>query len=262
MHRGSSARQGALSLAALAVSALLVGGCSTSAAPPAAPSNAVGTKLDGAVPDRVASLPFTDSSGRTRHLSDFAGKVLVISDSMTLCQETCPIDTSTLVETARDVVRAGAAKDVEFLTITVDPRRDTPHRLAAYRSLFRPVPANWMTLTGSPQHVSALWKYLGVYTKRVGSESPAPRDWMIGEPLTYDVQHSDEVFFLDARTRERFVLDGAPYVAGRSAIPATLYRFMSAKGHHNVAHPSGTAWTPHQALQVISWLTRRQVGPA
>jgi len=240
------------------LSALLLAGCGTSSAAPPPPSRAVGTRLDAALPSRITDLPFTDSTGRTRHLSDFAGKQLVISDAMTLCQESCPLDTSSVVQTARSLA-PGARHDVEFLSITVDPQRDTPERLAEYRKLFEPAPSNWLLLTGSPAHVRALWKYLGVFVKRVPDDSPAPRDWLTGKPLTYDVQHSDEVFFLDGRSHERFVLSGLPHLAGRHAVPARLYRFMSDKGHHNLAHPGGMAWTPGQALQVIGWLDGRKV---
>jgi cytochrome oxidase Cu insertion factor (SCO1/SenC/PrrC family) len=215
--------------------------------------------MDGAVPSKVLSLPFKDSDGRTRHLSDFADKVLVISDSMTLCQESCPLDTASMVSAARTTEQSAARDDVEFLTVTVDPGRDTPHRLAVYRRLFHPAPANWLTLTGTPAHVHALWKAFGVYVKRVPDDKPAPRDWLTGRPLTYDVEHSDEVFFLDGHQHERFVLDGVPHVAGKSAIPRTLYQFMSTEGHRNVTHPHGSSWTPAQALRVIGWLDRRQV---
>ena len=256
--RGGSDRR-SLGTAVVLLVASTLSACSSGTTPPSAPSNAVGTRLDDALPHAVASLPFVDSSGRTRHLSDYAGKVLLISDSMTLCQETCPLDTATVVQTAHTVARSGAAHDVQFLTVTVDPRRDTPRRLAVYRRLFAPAPADWGLLTGTPAHVRALWRYLGVYTKRVRSDSPRPKDWLTGKPLTYDIEHSDEVFFLDGHTRERFILDGAPHVAGRTKLPATLYRFLSPEGRRNLRRPSKLAWTSQQALHVIGWLDRRQV---
>jgi cytochrome oxidase Cu insertion factor (SCO1/SenC/PrrC family) len=48
---------------------------------------------------------------------------------------------------------------VQFVQLTIDPARDTPARLAAYRQLFRPVPRNWSTLTGPAATISAIWKY-------------------------------------------------------------------------------------------------------
>jgi protein SCO1/2 len=253
---GRSAVQRAL-LAAAALA--LVAACSPARSAPSAPSRGVGTRLNHPVSSSVLSLPFQDSAGRTRHLADFRGKVLVISDVMTLCQETCPLDTADVVQTARQVAKAGLGKHVEFLSITVDPHRDTTHRLAAYRQLFRPPPKDWLTLTGTPAHVHALWRYFGVFWKKVPTSGSAPKDWLTGRPLTYDVEHSDEVFFLDQRSHERFVLEGAPHVTRGSAIPHRLYKFLSSKGHNNVMHPSAAAWTVPQADQVIGWLTGRRI---
>lgn len=250
--------------------ALALAGCGTGrpssaggaggVAGPSAPGRSVGTSTNIALPAAVAHLRLRDSTGRVRTLASFRGKVLVVSDSMTLCQETCPLDTSSLVQTARDVDRSGLGDKVVLLTITVDPKRDTPAQLAAYRRLFAPPPANWLALTGSAAELDQLWKTLGVYRKVVSEHSGTPpRNWRTGAPLTYDVQHSDEVFFFDADLHERFILDGAPHVSGKGAIPKRLYQFMSKHGHRNVLHPDSEAWTVPQALQAIGWLTHHQI---
>lgn len=238
---------------------LAVAGCGFgSSGSIAAPGIGVGTQLDGALPAGIANLPLVDSSGHIRHLADFTGKVVVVSDSMSLCQESCPLDTATVVRTARALDAAGLSDDVEFLTITVDPVRDTVPQLAAYRKLYDG-PANWLTLTGRPTDVAALWKYFGVYTKKVPDDVPPPTNWRTGKPLTYDIEHSDEVFFLDARGHERFLLEGMPAVAGPSAIPSKLYKFLSKQGRGNVNHPAAADWTEPQAVGVLSWLLDRHV---
>jgi protein SCO1 len=238
----------------------LVASCGGPSAGDPPPGPDVGTALDFRVPRSVLSIPLVDSAGRPRTLADFHGKTLVISDGMTLCQETCPLDTASVVQTARDVERSGQQGEVKFVTITVDPQRDTPRRLSRYRAMFAP-PDNWLTLTGTPQNVHRLWKFFGVYWKKVPADRTGPRDWMTGKPLGYDIEHSDEVFFLDGNGHERFLLEGTSHVEHRSQIPRRLYSFLSAKGHHNVAHPSGAAWTVSQALQVIDWLDgQRQRG--
>jgi cytochrome oxidase Cu insertion factor (SCO1/SenC/PrrC family) len=243
----------------LLVVLLGVAGCGFgSSGPVAAPGQGVGTQLDGAIPAAITDLRLVDSTGHARHLSDFAGKVVVISDSMSLCQESCPLDTATVVRTARAVAAAGLSSKVEFLTVTVDPVRDTVPQLAAYRKLYDG-PANWLALTGSPADVQALWKYFGVYTKKVADDVRPPTNWRTGKPLTYDIEHSDEVFFLDAHGHERFILEGMPAVAGRSAIPGKLYKFLSKQGRGNVNHPAAADWTEPQAVSVLSWLHNKRV---
>lgn len=220
----------------------------------AEPGADVGTATDHALPVRILDLPFTNSTGATVHLRDFTGKILAISDVMTLCQETCPLDTATFVQTTRDEDAAGHRDGEVFVSITVDPARDTTAQLAAYRQLFTKPPLNWLTLTGPASSVDALWSFLGVWRHKVPDPATAPaHNWRTGKALTYDIEHSDEVFFLDRRGHERFVLEGPPY-APRSSIPATLYGFMDAQGHQNVTSPPSTAWTETQARQVLTWL--------
>lgn len=227
---------------------------------PSAPSQAIGTRTDIALPAALSHLHLVDSTGHRRTFASFRGKVLVLSDGMTLCQETCPLDTASVVATARAVDRAGLGNRVEFVTATVDPARDSVSQLAAYRRLFKPVPSNWVTLTGKSADIARLWHTLGVYTEKVNEGAgPAPKNWRTGKPLTYDVDHSDEVFFFDSRQHERFILEGPPHVNTKSTVPLKLYQFMDKKGHHNLEHPDASAWTVPQALRVIGWLTNRRL---
>lgn len=258
MRSHAARRAGVLAVAAAAVLGLV--SCSSSDAPPSKPGADVGQTIDAATPNSVLTAPLTDESGNPQTLSGYRGKLLVLSDAMTLCQETCPIDTAGMVEVARQVDKAGFGNDVEFVSLTVDPVRDTPRRLRAYRAMFDPVPANWTLLTGKPATVDAIWKALGVYWKKVPEESPPARDWLTGKPLTYDIDHSDELFFFDTARHERFVLDGAPHVSDTAAVPPELMKFMDADGHQNLDHPEPNAWTPKQAVSVLSWLVGRTIG--
>lgn len=244
-------------VAALSAAALLLAGCGSVPAP----GTNVGTQLDQAVPQSILDMPLKDTTGQVRHLSDYAGKVVVISDGMTLCQETCPLDTTTVVQTARQLDADGLADKVQFLTITVDPVRDTVPQIAAYRKLYAVSgqPANWTVLTGAPKDIKRLWKHFGVYTKKVPQDDPPAKNWRTGQTLSYDIEHSDEVFFLDGKGHERFVLEGPPVVQNKSDIPKVMYHFLSKEGRQDVAHPQATDWTQGQAVQVLSWLLNKNL---
>jgi protein SCO1/2 len=211
------------------------------------------------MPTSIANLPLVDSSGKPTSLAAHRGKVLVVSDIMTLCQETCPLDTANLVAVARAVAKAGLGQDVQFVSITIDPARDTPSRLAAYRRLFDPVPADWTLLTGSQATLSSLWNYLGVYRQRAVEGVPPAIDWLTHRPLSYDITHADLVFYFDRALHDRFVMDGPAHVARGTHLPSTLNSFLDAEGQHNLADPDGDTWTVTQALQVISWLVGRSI---
>ena len=253
----------ALAIACVILLGAVVAGCSAPAHAKtvATPSGSIGQPLDSPVPDSIRSLPLLASDGNRLDLASLAGKVVVVSDMMTLCQETCPIDTATLVAVARAVERAGLGGQVEFLSVTIDPGRDNTRHLAAYRHLYSPPPPDWLTVTGTRQSLGTLWHYLGVYIQQVPDASPAPHDWLTHRPLTYDLNHSDEAFFFDRRGHERFLLEGTPHIAPGTTIPKTLSQFMDAQGRQNLTNPDPEAWTEPQAVQVLSWLTGHPITP-
>jgi protein SCO1 len=238
--------------------ALVLGGCSHDPTVPAPPASA-GHPMNMRLPVAISRAGLLDSDGNRITIGSLRGKVVVISDLLTLCQETCPLDTANIVAAARRVTAAGLGNRVEFLSITVDPGRDTPTRLTAYRRLYRPAPADWLTITGAPSTLNTFWNRLGVFRKRVPEDAPAPRDWMTGRPLSYDVTHSDQVFFLDTHGHQRFVLDGTPHIARGAPVPPTIRSFLSAEGRHNMNHPGVGAWTLNQELDVLAWLLDKRL---
>jgi protein SCO1/2 len=92
----------------------------------------------------------------------------------------------------------------------------------------------------------------------VRDAQPAPKDWLTGKPLTYDLTHSDEVFFFDRKGRERYLLEGAAHVAGGAPLPQTLRTFLDASVRANLNHPGSEAWMLPQEMRVISWLAGRR----
>lgn len=228
-----------------------------SGSPRAASPPDIGTALNSPVPGAVASMPLRDASGHRVTLASFRGKIVVISDSMTLCSEDCPLDTANVTAAARSADEAGLTPEVEFLTITVDPGRDDARHLAAYRSLYEPDQGlpNWTLLTGSPSQIARLWKFFGVYWHRVPPAKPPDHDWLTGRPLTYDVEHDDAVLLLDPAGNWRFVMTGHAHVADGSSVPGRMRSFLSPAGHRHLTRPGAAAWTPADVLQAVGWLT-------
>jgi protein SCO1/2 len=247
-------------LAAVLAAGAIVAGCGASPAVPGPPSAYLGTVVDRPLPAGIADLPLTTDAGRPTSLGAWRGQVVVLADFLTLCQETCPLTTGNLLVMDRAVIAAGLGERVRFAELTVDPNRDTPARLRAYRALTG-APANLLLLTGRPAAIERIWQYLGVWYQRVGEESPPGIDWLTGRPLTYDVNHEDALLYLDASGRVRFVVVGAPNASGAPVAPA-LRRFLSAQGRAALVHPDASTWTAAQALAPISWLTGRQIRPA
>jgi cytochrome oxidase Cu insertion factor (SCO1/SenC/PrrC family) len=233
---------------------LVLGSCSAREGETAAAGTMpdVGTSLDAPVPASVLTAPLTDSRGRPTTLGDFRGKVVVLSDVMTLCQESCPIITASMVTAARELGGSPHGDQVQFVSVTIDPTRDDVRHLRAYERQFGAMP-NWTVLTGSRRVVEDLWDTLGVWRRRTHLEPPYPRDWVTGAPVTTDIAHTDELIFIDGHQSFRYEMDGYGNVPA-SSIPGRIYRFMDRLGHRNVSVADSGAWTPAQVTEVVDWL--------
>jgi protein SCO1/2 len=197
-------------------------------------------------------MPLVNDSGRSTNLTAYRGKYVVLTDFLTLCQDVCPLTSSNFGAIDRSLAAAHLQNRVQLVELTVDPQRDTPARLHAYRQIFH-APANWSLLTASPSVVAQIWKFFGAYYQRTPEDQPPGVDWLTGRPLTYDVDHSDVLAFINPQGQERFVIVGLPNTQGRP-IPAEMQRFLSDLGRTHQLHPAADTWTAAQALQVLSWL--------
>ena len=248
---------GALAASALAASVLAVTACASGPNVPGPPSAYLGTVVDTPVPVSVADLPLVTDAGQVTSLAAWRGQVVVLTDFLTLCQETCPLTTGNLLMMDRAVMAAGLGHRVHFVELTVDPNRDTPSRLRAYRKLIG-APANWSLLTGRPAVIGQIWRYFRVWYQRVAEDTPPGTDWLTGRALSYDVDHQDTLVYLDARGRERFVVTGNPDAKAASIAPA-MRRFLSAQGRADLSHPDAGTWTAAEALRPIAWLTGQAI---
>lgn len=212
---------------------------------------AVGTALQR--PRAVPSAELIDEHGRPVSLSHWRGKWVVLAPSLTLCHEVCPMTTGALIQLTRELRRAGLAGQVAVVEATVDPWRDTPARLRAYRRLSG---ADFALLTGTPAQIHRLWKFFGVFYKRVPQGKPADVDWLTGKPETFDVDHTDAVFIIDPAGQERILDEGMPRVSG--PLSPALRRLLNDQGRHNLAHPQ-LAWSANQLIGDLYYLMNRNV---
>jgi protein SCO1/2 len=103
----------------------------------------------GASPVVLGTLPaftLTDQTGRSFGTRELAGKVWVSDFIFTACQEACPLLSQRMQELGRRTKHLGP--DFHLVSISVDPERDTPPRLAEYASRYGASPVRWSFLTG------------------------------------------------------------------------------------------------------------------
>jgi protein SCO1/2 len=105
-------------------------------------------QLHGILPDRERTLgefSLTDENGIAVTRTELAGKILVVSFLFTSCSLTCPEVTKRMAEIQR--LTANDA-DVRLVSLTVDPRTDTPAVLAKLGVRFGVDTSRWQFLTG------------------------------------------------------------------------------------------------------------------
>ena len=110
----------------------------------------------------------TDQDGRRVALKELRGKVLAVTFIFASCTDTCPLLTAKLAA-VQDRLGAAFGPDVRFVSITVDPERDTPHVLKRYAQAHRANPAGWSFLTGTPAEIRGVAASYGVIYKKTPS---------------------------------------------------------------------------------------------
>ncbi len=85
---------------------------------------------------------------------------------------------------------------------------------------------------------------------------PPDTDWLTHKPETFDVQHTDAIFFIDPAGQERIVDEGMADVDGQ--LEPALKKLLSDQGVQNLEHPQ-FPWTPTQALDDLYFLMNRNV---
>ena len=145
-----------------------------------------------ALPVIRTAPPFalTTQDDKPLGLADLRGKVVLVSFVFTTCNGTCPATTSRLGGVAAELKRQGLLEkdQVRLVSITLDPKRDTPKALRRYRELYDIQGYHWSLLTGTEAEVGKVMAAWGMWAK------PAKNG---------QLDHPSRVFLLDARGRVR-----------------------------------------------------------
>jgi len=98
-----------------------------------------------------------DAAGRPFRLSGLRGRAVLVSFIYTTCNGTCPLTTAGLDRVRRTLRDRGLWGDrVAFVSISLDPSRDTPEVLSRYAAIYRADPGRWHFLTGPADRVEGV----------------------------------------------------------------------------------------------------------
>lgn len=142
--------------------------------PPAAGKPPASVKI------QLADTPLVDQQGRAVRLKTdvLAGRIVVVDFVYTTCTTICPIFTATMANLQGRLGHV-LGSQVQLVTVTVDPLRDTPQRLKDYAEKQRLDPAGWTWLTGKRADVDTVNKAFGSYTPKIDDHPPMV---LVGDP--------------------------------------------------------------------------------
>jgi protein SCO1/2 len=133
-----------------------------------------GGLLDGVLPGPPSGLPrigsapaltLTSQDGAPLSLGELRGKVVLLTFIYTSCTDTCPLLTGKMAG-LQQKLGPDFGERVRFLSVTVDPDRDTPDVLRAYGQRFQANPTGWAFLTGTPDEVAEVTGAYGIFVRK------------------------------------------------------------------------------------------------
>lgn len=138
-----------------------------------------------------------DSSAFTR--ADLAGRVWLANSFFTSCATVCPRLTANMAGLQERT--AGLGGEIGLLSVSVDPARDTPSRLAGYAEGYGADPSRWVFLTGPEDEARALVRDgFRLAVQQVDGELPG----------VYDVVHAEKTVLVDRDGSIRGYYDSDP----------------------------------------------------
>jgi protein SCO1/2 len=108
--------------------------------------------------------PFTLTSqdGKRVALADLRGKVVALTFIYTACPDICPMLTQKMVD-VQDELGPKFGVKIAFVSVSLDPERDTPEVLKDYAQFWGAKPDGWSFVTGSVEAVRDVTRRYGVF---------------------------------------------------------------------------------------------------
>jgi protein SCO1/2 len=162
-----------------------------------------------ASPAVLGGLPaftLTDQRGQPFGSRELAGKVWVADFIFTSCQAACPLLSERMAEVGKRARHLGP--DFHLVSISVDPERDTPERLAAYAARYGANPIAWSFLTGPEQAIQAT--VVDGFKVGAGKERAGGAAADGGGPGFWEIFHGEKLVLVDRQLRIRGYFDATP----------------------------------------------------
>lgn len=155
-----------------------------------------GKEVTDTVYHQIRDLELTNQLGQKVNLNeDLKGKILVMDFIFTTCNSTCPRITANMSDLQKSFIKKNPDL-VQFISVTVDPGRDSVAALRNYADRFNADHDRWWFLTGDQEEIFRFAREeLGLKLQ--------PAD---ANPGQFD--HSEKFVLIDSRRYIRGYFDG------------------------------------------------------
>jgi protein SCO1/2 len=113
-----------------------------------------GVEVTDTIYPKIPFFHFTNEFGKEITSSQLKGKVWIADFFFTSCQTICPLMTTNLKRLNKST--QDLKDEVQFISFSIDPERDTPLTLMRYKTHHGIKSANWTFLTGDEEKTHLL----------------------------------------------------------------------------------------------------------
>jgi protein SCO1/2 len=120
--------------------------------------------------DVVPNFSLVDERGATFTAEELKGRLTAVTFIFTRCPlpEFCPLMSRRFQQVQRDIAGDRSLGEVRLVSITLDPKFDTPAVLSSYATAYGADPARWRFLTGLEAEIGRLTTAFAIHTARNG----------------------------------------------------------------------------------------------
>ena len=138
-----------------------------------APGQSMPVVAGNPVPD-LPDVTLTTQDGQLVRVHDLLDNQLsIINFIYTSCTNVCPLTTANFLQ----LKQLAGDRDFQMISISIDPKRDTPARLRKFMQAQGVMSPRWTFLTGSPRVIAPLLGGFGFYNVAVDDHSPGVVIW-------------------------------------------------------------------------------------
>jgi len=152
-----------------------------------------GLPIKGEFPD----IPLKNQDGKEFTFSQLSGKVLVVSYIYTNCPDICHMVSARMNVFKERLKESGIQDKVYFVSITLDPKRDTPDILKTHAKMMNLDLNNWVFVTGDENAIDSTIKVAGMEAIK------GPIEYSASGEVSYSITHMDRISLVDERGRIR-----------------------------------------------------------